>query len=70
KAGFPVDIEKICRVLDQQFNESRHVFRPNMLKIQEVLEKHPIKRANSDHQKYMEKLETYRQAVKNWLEAH
>lgn len=70
KAGFPVDIEKICRVLDQQFNESRHVFRPNMLKIQEVLEKQPIKRANSDHQKYMEKLETYRQAVKNWLEAH
>lgn len=68
EAGFPINVERLCRVLDKQFKNSPGVFRPNMLKIQEVLAVTPAKRERGDTQDFVETLNTYRIAVKNWLD--
>ena len=69
-AGLPIDIEVMCRVFDQQFKDSYAVFKPNMLRLQEVLAKTPAKREIGDSEEFNNKLNIYRLALNNWLDAH
>lgn len=61
-----LDLELLCRVLDQRFKENRAVFLPNILKLQEILETTPVER-NVDKEIFMGRLNINRLAVKNWL---
>ncbi len=66
-----LNVEVLCRVLDVQFKDSSAVFRPNILKLQGVLETPPAARTGDiDAQKFVETLDQYRLAVKNWLDTH
>ncbi len=58
-----IDVELLCRVLDERFKDSSALFRPNMLQLQKALEVEPrsYKRESFDK---------YRIAVKNWLNSH
>ncbi|MFM9951121.1 MAG: hypothetical protein ACKV1O_24515 [Saprospiraceae bacterium] len=58
-----IDVERLCRVLEEHFKDSSTVFRPNMIEVQKALEKEPLNR-------YVEIRNKYRIAVKNWLEAN
>ena len=64
-----LDIDIMCRVLDEQFKDSSNVFRPNMLKLQEALDKPPLEKPDSDGD-FTALRNNYRQAVKNWLGEH
>jgi hypothetical protein len=59
----------VCRVLDKQFKDSSKVFRPNILKLQEALETSSLQRPD-DRQEFIEQLNTYQLAVKDWLDTH
>lgn len=64
-----LNIDIMCRVLDDQFKESSSVFRPNMLKLQEALDKPPLEKPDSDGD-FTALRNNYRAAVKKWLEEH
>jgi hypothetical protein len=59
-----VDIELICRVLEEHFKANSAIFRPSMLQLQKTLEV----RAASNHKEEANK--KYRMAIKNWLDSH
>jgi hypothetical protein len=61
-----LNIDIMCRVLDEQFKDSSNVFRPNMLKLQEALDAPPLERPDTDPD-FTTLRNTYRTAVKNWL---
>jgi len=60
---YSVDVERLCRVLEEHFKDSSAVFRPNMIEVQKALELEPLNR-------HVEIRNKYRIAVKNWLEAN
>ncbi len=64
-----LNIDIMCRVLDDQFKDSSSVFRPNMLKLQEALDKPPLEKPDSDND-FTALRNNYRAAVKKWLEEH
>ena len=64
-----LNIDIMCRVLDEQFKDSSSVFRPNMLKLQEALDKPPLEKPDSDND-FTALRNNYRMAVKNWLGEH
>lgn len=69
--GGAFDVGPLLRVLEGQFNGSIEVFKPHMLKLQEVMETPPSKsRVYDDPAKCDETLNTYREEVKNWLARH
>ncbi len=57
---FSLDVERLCRILDEHFSDSKAEFRPNMIEVQKSLETEPL-------DQYIEIRNTYRAAVKNWL---
>lgn len=64
-----LNIDGVCRVLDEQFKDSSSVFRPNMLKLQEALETPLLEKHDADDE-FVGLLNTYQVAVKNWLDSH
>ena len=64
-----LNIDGVCRVLGEQFNDSSSVFRPNMLKLQEALETPLLEKHDADDE-FVGLLNTYQLAVKNWLDSH
>lgn len=60
-------IDEVCRVMDQQFKDSRSVFTPNMLKLKEALETSP---ANPEEMSpdFAALLKQYQDAVQAWLD--
>ncbi len=65
------DVGPLLRVLEGQFNDSIAVFKPHILKLQEVMETPPAKnREYNDPKKSNEELYKYREEVKNWLARH
>ena len=65
------DVGPLLRVLDGQFSGSIEVFKPHMLKLQEVMETPPAKnRVYNDPAQCNEDLYKYREEVKNWLARH
>jgi len=64
-----LNIDIMCRVMDEQFKDSSNVFRPNMLKLQEALDAPPLERPDTDPD-FTALRNTYRTAVKNWLGEH
>jgi hypothetical protein len=64
-------IEVLLRVLEGQFKDSIAVFKPHILKLQEILETPPAKsREYDDVQECNDTLNKYRLIVKNWLDSH
>ena len=69
--GGAFDVGPLLRVLEGQFNGSIEVFKPHILKLQEVMETPPAKnRAHDDTEQCNEELYKYREEVKNWLARH
>lgn len=69
--GGAIDVGPLLRVLEGQFKGSIAVFKPHILKLQEVMETPPAKsRAYDDPKKCNEELYKYREDVKNWLARH
>jgi len=64
-----LNVDGVCRVLDEQFKDSSSVFQPNMLKLQEALDAPPLEQPDTDKD-FIELRNTYRLAVKNWLDSH
>lgn len=65
------NIAVLCHVLEAQFKDSATEFRPNMLRLQQVLDTTPAKRSDKKYaQGFDEILQESRLAVKNWLEAN
>jgi hypothetical protein len=65
------NIAALCHILETQFEENAAEFRPNMLKLQQVLDITPAKRSDTRYaQGFNEVLQESRLAVKNWLEKH
>lgn len=61
----------LLKVLDEQFNDNIAVFKPHILKLQEVMETPPAKsRAYGDVKEFNETLYKYREEIKNWLARH
>jgi hypothetical protein len=66
-----IQIETVCRVLETQFKDSSALFLPDMLRLQEILNKTPPERVSrQDKQYFDESLNSYRLAVKKWLDSH
>ncbi|MBK8644566.1 MAG: hypothetical protein IPN15_20885 [Saprospiraceae bacterium] len=66
-----IQIETVCRVLETQFKDSFALFLPDMLRLQEILNKTPPERTSKQDKQYFdESLNSYRLAVKNWLDSH
>ncbi|MBK6825159.1 MAG: hypothetical protein IPG87_20120 [Saprospiraceae bacterium] len=66
-----IQIETVCRVLETQFKDSSDLFLPDMLRLQEILNKTPPERTSKQDKQYFdESLNSYRLAVKNWLDSH
>lgn len=69
--GGAFDVGALLRVLEGQFNDSIGVFKPHMLKLQEVMETPPARgRVYDDAKQCNEALYKYRADVKNWLAKH
>lgn len=69
--GGAIDVGPLLRVLEGQFKGSIAVFKPHILKLQEVMETPPAKsRAYGDVKECNEALYKYREDVKNWLARH
>ena len=69
--GGAFDVGPLLRVLEGQFSNSIAVFKPHMLKLQEVMETPPAKnRVYVDTEQSNEVLYAYREEVKNWLARH
>ena len=69
--GGAYDVGALLRVLEGQFNSSIAVFKPHILKLQEVMETPPAKnRVYGDTAQCNEDLYKYRAEVKNWLAKH
>ncbi len=69
--GGAFDVGPLLRVLEGQFNGSIEVFKPYILKLQEVMETPPAKnRVYGDTSQCNEALYKYREEVKNWLARH
>ena len=65
------NVEILLRVLDEQFKDSIAVFKPHILKLQEVMETPPAKsRVYDDVEQVNKELYKYRESVKNWLNSH
>lgn len=65
------NIAVLCHILETQFKDSAAEFRPNMLRLQQVLDLTPAKRSDSKYaQGFDEILQKSRMGVKNWLEAN
>ncbi|MBK9715952.1 MAG: hypothetical protein IPO85_00185 [Saprospiraceae bacterium] len=65
------NVEVLLRVLEGQFKDSIAVFKPHILKLQEVMETPPAKsRAYDDTEQVNETIYKYREDVKNWLAKH
>ncbi len=65
------DVGPLLRVLEGQFNGSIAVFKPHILKLQEVMETPPAKnRVYGDTAQCNEAINKYREEVKNWLAKH
>lgn len=65
------DVGPLLRVLEEQFNGSIEVFKPNVLKLYEVMKTPPAKnRVYVDTEQSNEVLYAYREEVKNWLARH
>lgn len=61
-----LNIDGVCRVLDEQFKDSSNVLRPNMLKLEEALEAPPLEKPDTDRD-FVDMRNRYRMAVENWL---
>ncbi len=69
--GGAFDVGTLLRVLDGQFSGSIAVFKPHILKLQEVMETPPAKnRVYDDTEQCNKALYKYREEVKNWLARH
>ena len=69
--GGAFDVGPLLRVLEGQFNGSTAVFKPHILKLQEIMETPPAKnRVYDDTEQCNEALYKYREEVKNWLAKH
>ena len=69
--GGAFDVGPLLRVLEGQFSGSIEVFKPHILKLQEVMETPPAKnRVYDDAEQCNETLYKYREDVKNWLAKH
>jgi hypothetical protein len=65
------NIAALCHILETQFKDSAAEFRPNMVRLQQVLDITPAKRSDKKYaQGFDEILQESRLAVKNWLEAN
>lgn len=64
-----LNIDVVCRVLEAQFNDSSHVFRPHMLELLQALEAPPVNTSEMSED-FHQLLSSYTTAVKGWLEAH
>ena len=65
------NIAALCHILEAQFKDSAVEFRPNMVRLQQVLDITPAKRSDKKYaQGFDEILQESRLAVKNWLEAN
>jgi hypothetical protein len=66
-----LNVDALCRVLDTQFKDSSAAFRPNMLKLQSVIESPHVKRGGDiDTPEFVKMRNKYQLAVKNWLDSH
>ncbi len=66
-----IDVGPLLRVLEGQFSGSITVFKPHILKLQEVMETPPAtSREYVDAAKCNEELYRYREDVKSWLARH
>jgi hypothetical protein len=66
-----LNVDALCRVLDTQFKDSSAAFRPNMLKLQTVIESPHVKREGDiDTPEFVKMRNKYQLAVKNWLDSH
>lgn len=69
--GGAFDISTLLRVLDGQFSGSSAIFKPHLLKLQEVMDTPLAKnRAHDDTEKTNQTLFKYREELKNWLAKH
>lgn len=69
--GGAFNIGPLLRVLEGQFNSSSAIFKPHVLKLQEVMETPPAKsRAYDDVEQCNATLNKYREEVKDWLARH
>ena len=64
-----LNIDCVCRVLDEQFKESSAVFRPNMLNLKEALEL-PYAQDSTMTEDFATMLNTYKVSVNTWLESN
>lgn len=64
-----LNAQPLFRLLNVQFKDSSAVFRPNILKLQETMQKQPAKR-DSDKARFYEARNRYQLAVKDWLDSH
>ena len=64
-----LNIDGVCRVLDEQFKDSSSVFRPNMMALQEALNTPPLQQTDIDPN-FIEMLDKDKLAVSNWLASH
>ena len=62
-----LNIDVVCRVLEEQFKDNSSAFQTNMLKLQEALETPLVQQSDID-QDFVDLLNRDRLAVKNWLE--
>ena len=68
--GF-IKIPALCHILEAQFKDSAAEFRPNMVRLQQVLDITPAGRSDKKYaQEFNEILQKYRLDVKNWLETN
>ncbi|HNM23853.1 MAG TPA: hypothetical protein PKL15_00435 [Saprospiraceae bacterium] len=65
------NIVSLCHILDAQFKDSAAEFRPNMVRLQQVLDTTPAKRSDKKYAEgFDEILQKSRLAVNNWLAAN
>ncbi|MEZ5043396.1 MAG: hypothetical protein R2828_26100 [Saprospiraceae bacterium] len=65
------NIAVLCHILEAQFKGRAAEFRPNMVRLQQVLDITPAKRSDKKYaQDFNEILQKYRLDVKNWLETN
>ena len=69
--GGAFDVGPLLSVLEGQFLESLEIFRPHVIKLQEVMETPPAQsRVYDDVAQINEVLLAYREEIKNWLARH
>jgi hypothetical protein len=65
------NVEVLLRVLDKQFKGNTAVFKPHLIKLQEVMATSPAESRNyGDIKQINEELNKYREEVKKWLVSH